>query len=458
MKTGKIVQVHNLTIDVEFDNYSPKILNCLYLIKDGKKYIFETQQHLGKTIRAISMQSNSGLKRGDIVIDTNEPIKVPVGLGVLGRVLNAIGEPLDNMDDIEGEKKSIFGSKTNIEQINTVTEFLHTGIKVIDFFIPYVKGRKIGVFGGAGVGKSVLVLELINNIGKKHSGISIVTGTGERLREGHSLYKDMMETGVILPESEPQESKATLLYGFMNDYPGQRYRVVHAGLTIAEEFMKQGTDVLLFVDNIFRFIQAGAELSGSLGYMPSAMGYQPTLAFDVGEIQDRIISTTKGSITSVQTVYVPADDLTDPAPSTLLHHFDGCIVLDRDQMSKGILPAVNILRSNSSIIDPEIVGEKHYNAVMQSRNLLQQALELEEIVTVFGIDGLQAHQKNIFFRAKKIQNFMTQPLSVVSSFTGLVGQSVDLDHVIEIVTNIIVGHYDHIDETEFYMCCYFNKK
>jgi len=448
---GKITQVMGAVVDVVFDNELPSILNSLETDNNGKKLILEVAQHLGEsTVRTIAMDSTEGLVRGSEVIDTGDAINVPVGQETLGRIMNVIGEPIDERGDI-GNKKSypIHRPAPAYVDQSTETEVLVTGIKVIDLLTPYPKGGKIGLFGGAGVGKTVTIMELINNIAKGHGGYSVFAGVGERTREGNDLYHEMIESGVINLEGE---SKCSLVYGQMNEPPGARARVALTGLTQAEYFRdEEGQDVLFFVDNIFRFTQAGAEVSALLGRIPSAVGYQPTLSTEMGTMQERITSTNKGSITSVQAVYVPADDLTDPAPANTFAHLDATTVLNRSIAEKGIYPAVDPLDSTSRILDPSVVGEDHYNTARKVQEILQQYKTLQEIIAILGMDELSEDDKVVVARARKIERFLSQPFHVAEVFTGSPGKFVQLDDTVKSFKDIAEGKYDDIPEGAFYM-------
>ena len=447
-KEGIITQVIGPVIDVEFKaGEAPEINDSIEIIVDeNTKIIAEVQQHLGENkIRSVAMSSTDGIKRGMKVINTGEPIKIPVGKGILGRILNVLGEAVDNAGEIQAEEYLPIHRKspTLIEQ-NTDIEILETGIKAIDLLQPYQKGGKIGLFGGAGVGKTVLIMELIHNIASEHSGVSVFGGVGERTREGNDLWNEMKESGVI--------DKVALIYGQMNEPPGARMRVGLSALTAAEyfrDFSKQ--DVLLFIDNIFRFVQAGSEVSALLGRMPSAVGYQPTLANEMGELQERITSTKDGSITSVQAIYVPADDLTDPAPATTFSHLDASTVLSRQIASLGIYPAVDPLASNSKVLDPLIIGEEHYNVARKVLEILQKYQELQDIIAILGMDELSEEDKETVNRARKIQKFLSQPFFVAEQFSGMQGRYVKLEDTIAGFKGIIEGEYDHIPEQAFYM-------
>ena len=450
---GKITQVMGAVVDVQFDNHLPEILNALETENDGQKLIMEVAQHLGEnTVRTIAMDSSEGLVRGAIVEDLGAPISVPVGNPTLGRILNVVGDPVDEKGPIKSkELRPIHQPAPEFSEQSTDTELLTTGIKVIDLLAPYSKGGKVGLFGGAGVGKTVLIMELINNIAKVHSGFSVFAGVGERTREGNDLYHEMIESGVINPE-KLEESKVSLVYGQMNEPPGARARVGLTGLTLAEQFRDQsGTDVLFFVDNIFRFTQAGSEVSALLGRIPSAVGYQPTLATDMGALQERITSTKSGSITSVQAIYVPADDLTDPAPATSFAHLDATTVLSRAISELGIYPAVDPLDSNSRLMDPLIVGDDHYQVARDVQGILQRYKSLQDIIAILGMDELSEEDKLTVARARKIQKFLSQPFDVAKVFTGSDGVQVPLDVTIDSFKRVVAGEFDHLPEAAFYM-------
>ncbi|MCZ0960891.1 F0F1 ATP synthase subunit beta [Paracoccus benzoatiresistens] len=451
--TGKITQVIGAVVDVQFDNHLPAILNALETTNNGKKLILEVAQHLGEnTVRTIAMDSTEGLVRGERVTDTGGPITVPVGDVTLGRILNVVGEPVDEGAPLAvAERRAIHQPAPEFSQQATSSEILVTGIKVIDLLAPYSKGGKIGLFGGAGVGKTVLIMELINNIAKVHSGYSVFAGVGERTREGNDLYHEMVESGVIKPDNLA-ESQVALVYGQMNEPPGARMRVALTGLTVAEQFRDAtGTDVLFFVDNIFRFTQAGSEVSALLGRIPSAVGYQPTLATDMGAMQERITSTKNGSITSIQAVYVPADDLTDPAPATTFAHLDATTVLSRAISELGIYPAVDPLDSNSRILDPAVVGEEHYQVARDVQGILQKYKSLQDIIAILGMDELSEEDKLTVARARKIQRFLSQPFDVAKVFTGSDGVQVPLEKTIASFKAVVAGEYDHLPEAAFYM-------
>jgi F-type H+-transporting ATPase subunit beta len=451
-KTGNITQIIGAVVDVTFESDLPEIYTALEVSNDGNKLVLEVAQHLGEgSVRTIAMDSTEGLKRGDVVINTGEPILVPVGPETLGRIINVIGEPIDEKGPVKTKEKwPIHRQAPKFTEQSTETEMLVTGIKVIDLLAPYAKGGKVGLFGGAGVGKTVTIMELINNIAKAHGGFSVFAGVGERTREGNDLYHEMIESGVIKPDGEG--SKAALVYGQMNEPPGARARVALTGLTVAEYFRdKEGQDVLFFIDNIFRFTQAGSEVSALLGRIPSAVGYQPTLATDMGNLQERITSTAKGSITSVQAIYVPADDLTDPAPATSFAHLDATTVLSRQIAEIGIYPAVDPLDSTSRILDPRIVGEEHYRVAREVQQTLQAYKSLQDIIAILGMDELSEEDKITVTRARKIQRFLSQPFFVAEVFTGSPGKLVDLESTIKGFDAICKGDYDHLPESAFYM-------
>ena len=449
---GKVTQVIGAVVDVRFDTALPEILNSLETKIGDTRLVLEVAQHLGeRTVRTIAMDSTEGLVRGQDVLDTGNPIKVPVGENTLGRIMNVIGEPVDEAGDISSDQtRAIHQEAPEFIEQSTEAEMLVTGIKVVDLLAPYAKGGKIGLFGGAGVGKTVLIMELINNVAKAHGGYSVFAGVGERTREGNDLYHEMVESGVIKTDGEG--SKAALVYGQMNEPPGARSRVALTGLTLAEYFRdEEGQDVLFFVDNIFRFTQAGSEVSALLGRIPSAVGYQPTLATDMGALQERITTTTKGSITSVQAIYVPADDLTDPAPATSFAHLDATTVLSRQIAELGIYPAVDPLDSSSRMLDPRIVGDRHYEVARNVQEVLQQYKSLQDIIAILGMDELSEEDKLTVARARKIQRFLSQPFHVAEVFTGSPGVLVSLDDTIAGFAGIISGEYDHLPEAAFYM-------
>lgn len=451
-KFGKIVQVIGAVVDVKFDKDLPEILTALECDNNGLRVVLEVAQHLGEnTVRTIAMDTTEGLKRGDKVTNTGKPITVPVGPETLGRIINVIGEPIDQKGPLKTKESWPIHrlAPAYVEQ-STETEVLVTGIKVVDLLAPYSRGGKIGLFGGAGVGKTVLIMELINNVAKAHGGYSVFAGVGERTREGNDLYHEMIESGVI--KTDGPGSKAALVYGQMNEPPGARARVALSGLTLAEYFRdKEGQDVLFFVDNIFRFTQAGSEVSALLGRIPSAVGYQPTLATDMGNLQERITTTSKGSITSVQAIYVPADDLTDPAPATSFSHLDATTVLSRQIAELGIYPAVDPLDSTSRILDPRIVGEEHYRVAREVQKILQNYKSLQDIIAILGMDELSEEDKLVVSRARKIQRFLSQPFFVAEVFTGSPGKLVDLQSTIKGFDAICKGQYDHLPESAFYM-------
>ncbi|WP_341763247.1 F0F1 ATP synthase subunit beta [Candidatus Tisiphia endosymbiont of Melanophora roralis] len=453
---GKIVQIISAVVDVQFssDGKLPKILNALECDNNGEKVILEVSQHIGDDIaRCISMGPTEGLVRGQEVIDTGETIKIPVGIGTLGRIINVVGVPIDERGKIDStDFASIYKPAPNFVDQSTEKNILVTGIKVIDLLAPYSKGGKIGLFGGAGVGKTVLIMELINNIAKAHGGYTVFAGVGERTREGNDLYHEMIDSGVI-DLKNPKKSKVALVYGQMNEPPGARARVALTGLTIAESFrdLDGGQDVLFFVDNIFRFTQAGSEVSALLGRIPSAVGYQPTLATDMGELQERITSTKLGSITSVQAIYVPADDLTDPAPAASFTHLDATTVLSRQIAELGIYPAVDPLDSSSQLLNPAIVGEKHYSVAREVQKVLQTYKSLQDIIAILGMDELSESDKLTVTRARKIQRFLSQPFHVAEVFTGIAGKFVSLADTIEGFHGLVSGKYDYLPEAAFYM-------
>jgi len=449
---GKVTQVMGAVVDVQFEGELPEILNALHTENAGKLLVLEVAQHLGENaVRTVAMDSTEGMQRGAEVKDTGDPIAVPVGPETLGRILNVIGDPVDERGPVETSKTlPIHRPAPEFVDQATETEILTTGIKVVDLIAPYAKGGKIGLFGGAGVGKTVIIMELINNIAKGHGGFSVFAGVGERTREGNDLYHEMIESGVI--DLEGDNSKAALVYGQMNEPPGARARVGLTGLTLAEYFRdEEGQDVLLFIDNIFRFTQAGSEVSALLGRIPSAVGYQPTLATDMGTLQERITSTTKGSITSVQAIYVPADDLTDPAPATSFSHLDATTVLSRQIAELGIYPAVDPLDSTSRILDPRVIGEEHYGVATDVQRVLQTYKGLQDIIAILGMDELSEEDKLTVARARKIQRFLSQPFHVAEVFTGTPGVFVSLEDTIKGFKGIVAGDYDHIPEAAFYM-------
>ena len=442
---GKVTEVIGPVIDIRFkDGELPQILNAVEIDNNGKRLVVEVAQHIGdNVVRCIAMSSTDGLVRGTDAVDTGKSIRVPVGNETLGRIFNVLGEPVDELPPPETKEKwEIHRPAPSYEEQESTTEILETGIKVVDLICPYAKGGKIGLFGGAGVGKTVLIMELINNIAKQHGGISVFSGVGERTREGNDLYNEMKESGVI--------NKTALVYGQMNEPPGARMRVALSGLTMAEYFRdKEGQDVLLFIDNIFRFTQAGSEVSALLGRMPSAVGYQPTLATEMGALQERITSTKHGSITSVQAVYVPADDLTDPAPATTFAHLDATTVLSRSIASQGIYPAVDPLESTSRILTPDVVGQEHYEVAREVQRILQRYTELQDIIAIMGIDELSDEDKLTVARARKMQRFLSQPFSVAEQFTGYQGRYVPLKETVRGFKEIIEGKHDDIPESAF---------
>ncbi|MDX2484593.1 MAG: F0F1 ATP synthase subunit beta, partial [Pseudodonghicola sp.] len=445
---GKITQVIGAVVDVQFDDALPEILNALETENNGKPLVLEVAQHLGEgTVRTIAMDATEGLVRGQAVTDTGKPISVPVGTATLGRIVNVTGNPVDEKGPIEADEfRSIHQPAPAFSEQATEAEVLVTGIKVVDLLAPYAKGGKIGLFGGAGVGKTVLIQELINNIAKVHSGLSVFAGVGERTREGNDLYHEMIESGVLTPDNLP-DSKIALVYGQMNEPPGARMRIALTGLTMAEQFRDAtGADVLFFVDNIFRFTQAGSEVSALLGRIPSAVGYQPTLATDMGTMQERITSTKNGSITSIQAVYVPADDLTDPAPATTFAHLDATTVLNRAISELGIYPAVDPLDSTSRLMDPQIVGEEHYQVARDVQGILQRYKSLQDIIAILGMDELSEEDKLTVARARKIQRFLSQPFDVAKVFTGSDGVQVPLEDTIKSFKAVVAGEYDHLPE------------
>ena len=450
--TGRITQVIGAVVDVKFDGHMPEILNALETTNNGNRLVLEVAQHLGEhSVRTIAMDVTEGLIRGQEVKDTGAPIAVPVGRGTLGRIINVIGEPVDEAGPVQNDGlRPIHALAPTYAEQSTEAQILETGIKVVDLLAPYAKGGKIGLFGGAGVGKTVLIMELINNIAKAHGGYSVFAGVGERTREGNDLYHEMIESGVN-KHGGGEGSKCALVYGQMNEPPGARARVALTGLTIAEQFRDEGQDVLFFVDNIFRFTQAGSEVSALLGRIPSAVGYQPTLATDMGALQERITTTTKGSITSVQAIYVPADDLTDPAPATSFAHLDATTVLSRSIAEKGIYPAVDPLDSTSRMLDPRIVGEEHYAVARSVQSLLQRYKSLQDIIAILGMDELSEEDKLTVARARKIERFLSQPFHVAEVFTGSPGKLVSLADTVKSFKGLIEGQYDHLPEAAFYM-------
>ncbi|MBG0810300.1 F0F1 ATP synthase subunit beta [Methylosinus sp. H3A] len=453
--TGHITQVIGAVVDVKFDDHLPEILNALETTNQGNRLVLEVAQHLGEnSVRTIAMDSTEGLVRGTPVADTGAPISVPVGDEMLGRIINVIGEPVDEAGPIvTTARRAIHQPAPSYAEQATEAQILETGIKVVDLLAPYAKGGKVGLFGGAGVGKTVIIMELINNIAKAHGGYSVFAGVGERTREGNDLYHEMIEGGVNKkPENgSAAGSKAALVYGQMNEPPGARARVALTGLTVAEDFRDKGQDVLFFVDNIFRFTQAGSEVSALLGRIPSAVGYQPTLATDMGALQERITTTTKGSITSVQAIYVPADDLTDPAPAASFAHLDATTVLNRAIAEKGIYPAVDPLDSTSRMLSPAIVGEEHYDVARKVQSTLQRYKSLQDIIAILGMDELSEEDKLTVARARKIERFLSQPFHVAEVFTGAPGKLVALADTIKGFKGLVEGQYDHLPEAAFYM-------
>mgnify|MGYP001363878106 CR=1 FL=1 len=449
---GTITQITGAVVDVRFEADLPNILNALHVESGGRRLVLEVAQHLGESeVRTIAMDTTDGLVRGEKAVDTGGPIAMPVGAETLGRILNVIGEPVDERGPVNNkETLPIHRSAPEFVDQSTEAQILVTGIKVIDLLAPYAKGGKIGLFGGAGVGKTVLIQELINNVAKAHGGFSVFAGVGERTREGNDLYHEFIESGVN-KKGGGEGSKAALVYGQMNEPPGARARVGLTGLTVAEYFRDQGQDVLFFVDNIFRFTQAGSEVSALLGRIPSAVGYQPTLATDMGALQERITSTKKGSITSVQAIYVPADDLTDPAPATSFAHLDATTVLSRSIAEQAIFPAVDPLDSTSRMLDPRIVGEEHYQVARDVQRVLQQYKSLQDIIAILGMDELSEEDKLVVARARKIQRFLSQPFHVAEVFTGTPGVFVKLEDTIKAFKGIVAGDYDELPEAAFYM-------
>jgi F-type H+-transporting ATPase subunit beta len=456
-RTGHVTQVIGAVVDVKFDGDLPEILNALETDNGGNRLVLEVAQHLGEnSVRCVAMDISEGLVRGQPVRDTGGPITVPVGEACLGRIINVIGEPVDELGPVETTtRRAIHQPAPSYAEQATEAQILVTGIKVVDLLAPYAKGGKVGLFGGAGVGKTVLIMELINNIAKAHGGYSVFAGVGERTREGNDLYHEMIESKVNVDPREhggsAKGSKCALVYGQMNEPPGARARVGLSGLTVAEDFRDKGQDVLLFIDNIFRFTQAGSEVSALLGRMPSAVGYQPTLATDMGDLQERITTTTKGSITSVQAIYVPADDLTDPAPATSFAHLDATTVLSRAIAEKGIYPAVDPLDSTSRMLSPLVVGEEHYGVARQVQQILQRYKALQDIIAILGMDELSEEDKLTVARARKIERFLSQPFHVAEVFTGSPGKLVSLADTIKGFTGLIEGNYDHLPEAAFYM-------
>ena len=451
-QTGRITQVIGAVVDVQFEGELPAILNALETKNQGNRLVLEVAQHLGEsTVRTIAMDTSEGLVRGQEVVDTGQPITVPVGAGLLGRIINVIGEPVDEAGPVKFTvKRPIHADAPPYTEQSTEAEILVTGIKVVDLLAPYAKGGKIGLFGGAGVGKTIMIMELINNVAKAHGGYSVFAGVGERTREGNDLYHEMIESGVN-KKGGGEGSKCALVFGQMNEPPGARARVGPSGLTVAEYFRDEGQDVLFFVDNIFRFTQAGSEMSALLGRIPSAVGYQPTLATDMGALQERITTTNKGSITSVQAIYVPADDLTDPAPATSFAHLDATTVLSRSIAEKGLYPAVDPLDSTSRMLSAAIVGEEHYAVARQVQQILQRYKALQDIIAILGMDELSEEDKIAVARARKIERFLSQPMHVGEVFTGLPGVFVDLADTIRGFKGLCEGKYDYLPESAFYM-------
>ena len=454
--TGRVTQVIGAVVDVKFDGDLPPILNALETDNRGSRLVLEVAQHLGESsVRCVAMDTSEGLVRGQSVTDTGGPITVPVGAGTLGRIINVIGDPVDEAGPVpmEGRRAIHQPTPSYVEQ-STEAQILVTGIKVVDLLAPYAKGGKIGLFGGAGVGKTVLIQELINNVAKTHGGNSVFAGVGERTREGSDLYHDFIDSKVNSDPKNPDpnvQSKCALVFGQMNEPPGARMRVALSGLTVAEHFRDQGQDVLFFIDNIFRFTQAGSEVSALLGRIPSAVGYQPTLATDMGALQERITTTTKGSITSVQAIYVPADDLTDPAPATSFAHLDATTVLSRSIAEKGIYPAVDPLDSTSRMLTPSVVGEEHYAVARRVQQVLQRYKALQDIIAILGMDELSEEDKLTVARARKIERFLSQPFDVAAVFTGSPGVQVKIEDTVKGFKGIIEGQYDHLPEAAFYM-------
>ncbi len=452
---GKITQVIGAVVDVQFEGDLPPILNALETKNGGNRLVLEVAQHLGEsTVRTVAMDSTEGLVRNQEVTDTGQPIAVPVGDETLGRIINVVGDPVDEAGPVNtAQKRAIHQPAPAYVEQSTEAQILVTGIKVVDLLAPYAKGGKIGLFGGAGVGKTVLIMELINNVATAHGGYSVFAGVGERTREGNDLYHEMIESGVNKDprKGDVKGSKCALVYGQMNEPPGARARVGLSGLTVAEYFRDQGQDVLFFVDNIFRFTQAGSEVSALLGRIPSAVGYQPTLATDMGALQERITTTTKGSVTSVQAIYVPADDLTDPAPATSFAHLDATTVLSRDIAAKGIYPAVDPLDSTSRMLSPLVVGEEHYAVARQVQQILQRYKALQDIIAILGMDELSEEDKLTVARARKIERFLSQPFHVAEVFTGSPGKLVDLKDTIRGFQGLCEGKYDNLPEAAFYM-------
>jgi F-type H+-transporting ATPase subunit beta len=454
--TGRVTQVIGAVVDVSFEGELPAILNALETVNNGSRLVLEVAQHLGEnTVRCIAMDISEGLVRGQEVSDTGQPITVPVGAGTLGRIINVIGDPVDEAGPVPNEgRRAIHQPTPSYVEQSTEAQILVTGIKVVDLLAPYAKGGKVGLFGGAGVGKTVLIQELINNVAKTHGGNSVFAGVGERTREGNDLYHEFIDSKVNADPKNPDAgvtSKCALVFGQMNEPPGARMRVALSGLTVAEHFRDQGQDVLFFIDNIFRFTQAGSEVSALLGRMPSAVGYQPTLATDMGALQERITTTTKGSITSVQAIYVPADDLTDPAPATSFAHLDATTVLSRSIAEKGIYPAVDPLDSTSRMLTPAVVGEEHYLVARRVQQVLQRYKALQDIIAILGMDELSEEDKQTVARARKIERFFSQPFDVAAVFTGTPGVQVKIEDTVKGFKGILEGKYDHLPEAAFYM-------
>jgi F-type H+/Na+-transporting ATPase subunit beta len=456
-RTGHVAQVMGAVVDVKFEGDLPEILNALETDNGGNRLVLEVAQHLGEnSVRCVAMDISDGLVRGQLVRDTGAPITVPVGDACLGRIINVIGEPVDELGPVEATaRRAIHQPAPAYSEQATEAQILVTGIKVVDLLAPYAKGGKVGLFVGAGVGKTVIIMELINNIAKAHGGYSVFAGVGERTREGNDLYHEMIESKVNVDPRDhggsAKGSKCALIYGQMNEPPGARARVGLTGLTVAEDFRDKGQDVLFFIDNIFRFTQAGSEVSALLGRIPSAVGYQPTLATDMGDLQERITTTTKGSITSVQAIYVPADDLTDPAPATSFAHLDATTVLSRAIAEKGIYPAVDPLDSTSRMLSPLVVGEEHYGVARQVQQTLQRYKALQDIIAILGMDELSEEDKLTVFRARKIERFLSQPFHVAEVFTGSPGKLVSLADTIKGFKGLVEGNYDHLPEAAFYM-------
>jgi len=454
--SGRVTQVIGPVVDVKFEDHLPQILNALETMNNGHRLVLEVAQHLGESVvRCVAMDISEGLVRGQEVIDTGQPIAVPVGEATLGRIMNVIGEPVDEAGPVKGEAiRAIHQPTPSYAEQSTEAQILVTGIKVVDLLAPYAKGGKVGLFGGAGVGKTVLIQELINNVAKTHGGYSVFAGVGERTREGNDLYHEFIESKVNADPRHPDpnvKSKCALVFGQMNEPPGARARVGLTGLTVAEHFRDQGQDVLLFIDNIFRFTQAGSEVSALLGRIPSAVGYQPTLATDMGALQERITTTTKGSITSVQAIYVPADDLTDPAPATSFAHLDATTVLSRAISEMGIYPAVDPLDSTSRMLTPAVVGDEHYTVARLVQQVLQRYKSLQDIIAILGMDELSEEDKLTVARARKIQRFLSQPFDVAAVFTGTPGVQVKIEDTVKGFKGIVEGKYDSLPEAAFYM-------